>query len=270
MRLKFKKNSKSNNSIISSQTPTTSVKAVAGNETFMAYLWNKVKQSTSSSDISTLWGVVKENLDTLQSVLESLWLILKGNINLLLSIVTNILSLVLASGSYILNGVISMIIFLTTLFYLLSASSEKYKVVEWFSGVSMGTRFGESINDAVQDVFGASLKMAIFYGLYTWLTHSIFDVNLVFIPSALAAILGVVPFIGTYWAAIPGALEIWLLQQEGFLAILLLLLHLLPSYVVDTAMYSEIGGGGHPYLTGLSVAGGIYCIGLEGAFVGPS
>lgn len=186
-------------------------------------------------------GFLKENMHVFTSVLESVYLVLKGNVNLVITILTATLSMLLGGGTAILNFLLSLVVFVTALFYLLASSDDTYKPLQWISAISL-SNLEQAISEAISSVFQASLKMMMFYGLYTWLTHTVFKINIVFIPAALAATFGAVPFIGTYWAALPAVMELWLLHNDWISAVILATIHVLPTYIVDTTIYAEIKG----------------------------
>ncbi|CAI2724894.1 unnamed protein product [Schistosoma spindalis] len=227
--------------------------------------------------LSSLFVIFKQNLGTFATITESLWGLMRSNVNLIAQLMTTLFSLIMSGGHVAMNFMIAFLIFLTVLYYVLAASGSCYLPVAFissltptFSGTnSLITHLYSTVESAISGVFVATLKLALFYGLYTSLTHIIFGLDLVIIPSVLAAILGAVPIIGTYWAVLPGAIEIIIIRQSLSQAGLLILFHLLPTYVVDVSVYREIKGAGHPYFTGLAIAGGIYCQGPEGAIIGP-
>lgn len=219
---------------------------------------------------------LQENVSSLVSIGESVLAIVQSNVGLIMSVLTTIFTTLLSGGTIVLNFVVSFVIFFTSLFYLLSSSKDQYKPIEMVGStirpLTLGTPFETAMQDAVSGVFGASIKMFSFYGLFTWINHSLFGSNLVYIPSILAALFGVIPLLTTYWVCIPSALEIWLLQGSLPRAVGLFVFQFIPTLFVDAAIYRDIstpGGGGHPYVTGLAVAGGLYSYGLEGAIAGP-
>lgn len=87
---------------------------------------------------------VKENLETLISLMDSLWNILKGNMNLIFQFFFTTISIILGGGTAVLNFVVSVIVFLTALFYLLSSSGALYKPVDLLSNFSpiSGNKYG--------------------------------------------------------------------------------------------------------------------------------
>jgi predicted PurR-regulated permease PerM len=189
-----------------------------------------------------LYNLIRNNIGVLRTVLDSIW----TNTTLLLTLLSTIISLLFTGGFALLNFLVSFIVFVTLLFYLLSHSDQlTYTPTVWLTNTLTvgGKNLGEAVNDAVTSVFVASLKIAAFYGLYTYVLHTIVGSNLVFLPAVIASILAVT--LKSYWAALPGCLDLWLVQQRPLGALLLLLGQMAPVYVVDTAIYSEVKGGAH-------------------------
>lgn len=137
------------------------------------------------------------------------------------------------------------IIFLTALFYLLSNSDEKYYPLAAtnYLGFSSGPLIAEAIETSISSVLIASAKLALFHGLFMWLTHTIFGARVVFLPAAFAAMLAAVPFLGTYWCSLPAFLDLWLIQDRFVLGIILVFIHVIfPTTFVDPAIYADVSG----------------------------
>lgn len=247
------------------------------------YDWNRLFDALQSLNFTLCSQIFQQNWDTLISVTESVMKVLKGNISLVLGMLTATVSLVIFGGNVLMNFIIDLIIFTTALFYLLCASEEQYKPIELIKGLMPHSdpsplrrvrgnqprkEFLNSVDESINAVFTASLKMMAFHGLSTWLLHRLFELEVVYMPSVISALFGAVPFVSPYWASVPACFDLWLSGQVSQ-AVLMLLLATIPSSFVTTAFYGEIKGAGHPYLTGLAIAGGVFVFGIEGALFGP-
>lgn len=192
--------------------------------------------------LNDFYQLVHNNLDVLRTVLHSVW----SNTAGFLTLFSTIVSFLFTSGFALFNFVVSFFVFITLLFYLLSHSDQStYPPTQWLNNALAigGRNLGQTFNDAVTSVFVASLKMAAFYGLYTYVLHSLIDSNFVFLPTVIASVSAVI--LKSYWAALPGFFDLWLVQRRPLAALLLLVGQITPVYVVDAAIYSEVKDGGH-------------------------
>lgn len=102
-------------------------------------------------------------------------------------------------------------------------------------------RFAIALEEAVIGVFVATFKLASFFGMWTWFTHNLFQVKIVYLPTAFAAMLGAVPFLDAYVACVPAALELWF-TRGSMIALAFFVFHFAPFNIVVTDFYKEIKG----------------------------
>ncbi|VDL99561.1 unnamed protein product, partial [Schistocephalus solidus] len=307
----------------------------------------------------------RENVDTIVNVLNSLWHVLSAHASVVFSLLSATTSILLVGGTAVLNFSLSFLIFISALFYLLAVSGSRYLPVEFVVSLTpqaseaspLVLSFYSSVESAITSVLVTTLKRTVFYGMYTVLTHSLFGLDIVVLPSSLSLarltsnvhiaclhrrvlalddmpftpfsglkskpnlgddealirpaiydldcfgyqhVLSVLPLNENIFQQLPAqrsglhprgflprrrmgegvdAQETVFctcsqkLEPDIFTATLTVgTQHSLPGSVV----YPDVGvkvakedHAGHPYLTGLSIAGGLYYFGAEGAFIGP-
>ncbi|VDM60678.1 unnamed protein product [Angiostrongylus costaricensis] len=222
--------------------------------------------------------IIKENLDTLMGVAHSVWAVVSVNLFVIFSLMGALAGLIFDFGMDIINLIIEIIVFLTMVYYLLSASRDRWLPIEWISNLAnmasvtsnavkssiSVTEYDltNTIEQAISGVFVLSSKMAVFYGLYTYFVHSLFDLNVVFVPCTLAAIFAAIPIMPPYIVSILGIFELWLVRGELSVAIVFTLISFAPHMFADVTFYREVKFS-HPYVTGLAIIGGIYWLGLQ-------
>ncbi|GBP43202.1 Transmembrane protein 245 [Eumeta japonica] len=163
------------------------VDSAAVQDSWDSFITN-VTKTPGIFDYSGIIAWVQANVGTLTAIASSVWAPLASNMSLLAGSLGTFASVVLCSGGAILNFILSLVIFFTTLFYLLASSNNLYKPVELITQIqpNFGPKLGTALTVAINQVFRASFKMALFYGLWTWLVHNLFGAKVVYLPSAVS------------------------------------------------------------------------------------
>lgn len=219
-------------------------------------LFDTIDEIFTSSGVTftSIFAYAKNNISLMKEIGDSVWIVLRTNISLLFSIITTSFGVLISSGSFMLAILFNSVIFFTTLYYLLQSSHDRYMPITVNTNSPMQVRLLDALESSVSSVLIATLKLSIFHGLFTFVTHSIFGAHVVYLPAFLAAILAAAPFLETYWCSIPAFLDLWLTQNHFYLGLLLVAIHFIVPPNFNVIIHSEIKGSGHPYLTGKLVS----------------
>ncbi|KNE61864.1 hypothetical protein AMAG_07136 [Allomyces macrogynus ATCC 38327] len=164
--------------------------------------------------------------------------------------------------------IFQVVMFLVTLHALLSRESS---IMDLFAQLLIMAdpeqEFTASLEENINAVLVCTTKLTVFHSVLTWLTFSVFGVELVYLTTLATAFFCVVPLIAPMWLAVPGVLSLYW-QQRFWSATALATIHFAASWFVDPAFFAEIPDV-NPYFSALAFLLGLYAFGLEGLVLGP-
>ena len=162
---------------------------------------------------------------------------------------------------------VSFFLFLSFLYYLLSSQRDWMTVMFDFLEDQELERVRTDLSNCVQQVFVINIKVSLYHGLFTWLLFDMFEAPFAYTSTLLATVSAVIPFMPNWLVALPAAC--FLAVNRGIiLSIFFWMCHFLWLWYGDSYMYEEMQQI-HHFLVGLSILGGFYALGFQGAVIGP-
>lgn len=256
--------SKSESSILSR---VTNAWKIASNTSYTDFLRSL---SLSGSNMNS-----SQNITILQTIQDYIsheidWNFLFNSVSsslLIFRVPVALLSLAVDLILYLVDFIFSFLVFITALFIFLSDSDHMASLHDIL--IPEGNRASSSaaFSSIISGVMITSFKNFVFHFFVTMLTFSFCESKFVYIPSCLAAFFAVVPIVPCFLVSLPLVIHLWF-SEHFLLAGFVFLIHFHAYWFVIASIQSEIEHS-QPYLTALSIVGGLTTFGLQGVLIGP-